>query len=385
MATGASRTRRPARRGGGRAAATPSGRRAHRAAAARSRLGPRRAERDGRCSTGRARRDRRAQRGRPDRRARGRRAARARAQARVRRRPGRCWRSTRPAPDGATVGGVVAAGDSGPLRHRYGAAARPRLGVTVALADGTRRQAGGKVIKNVAGYDLAKLFAGSFGTLGVIVEVAVRLHPLSAPDGDRRAGRATTPTRLAARGRRARPPRRSRPRRSTSPGAAARGAVLARFARRGRGRAGRGAAPSAARARPRAEVIEDDDAAVGSASARRSARPRASWCASRACPPSSPSVLRAADGCGGALVGRAALGHLLAARCPAAPEPSRRAARARCTPRAVRGARRARGRARARRPVGRRPTAGRARADAAGQGALRPAPALQPGVFVGGI
>jgi glycolate oxidase FAD binding subunit len=79
---------------------------------------------------------------------------------------------------GATIGGVVAAGDSGPLRHRYGAARDLVLGVAVALPDGTVARAGGKVIKNVAGYDLAKLFAGSFGTLGAIVEVAVRLHPM---------------------------------------------------------------------------------------------------------------------------------------------------------------------------------------------------------------
>jgi glycolate oxidase FAD binding subunit len=79
--------------------------------------------------------------------------------------------------DAATVGGVVATADSGPLRSRYGAARDLVIGVTVALADGTIAKAGGKVIKNVAGYDLAKLFAGSFGTLGVIVEVAVRLHP----------------------------------------------------------------------------------------------------------------------------------------------------------------------------------------------------------------
>jgi glycolate oxidase FAD binding subunit len=77
----------------------------------------------------------------------------------------------------ATVGGVVAAADSGPLRHRFGAARDLVLGVRVALPDGTVAHAGGKVIKNVAGYDLAKLFAGSFGTLGAIVEVAVRLHP----------------------------------------------------------------------------------------------------------------------------------------------------------------------------------------------------------------
>ncbi|MEA2410865.1 MAG: glycolate oxidase binding subunit [Thermoleophilaceae bacterium] len=83
-----------------------------------------------------------------------------------------------PDPGGATIGGVVAAGDSGPLRHRYGAARDLVLGVTVALPDGSVARAGGKVIKNVAGYDLAKLFAGSFGTLGAIVEVAVRLHPI---------------------------------------------------------------------------------------------------------------------------------------------------------------------------------------------------------------
>jgi glycolate oxidase FAD binding subunit len=79
--------------------------------------------------------------------------------------------------DAATVGGAIAAADTGPLRHRYGAPRDLVLGVTAALSDGTLAHAGGKVIKNVAGYDLAKLFSGSFGTLGVIVEVAVRLHP----------------------------------------------------------------------------------------------------------------------------------------------------------------------------------------------------------------
>jgi len=81
------------------------------------------------------------------------------------------------AQDKATVGGVIAAADSGPLRHRYGAPRDLVLGVTVALSDGTVAHAGGKVIKNVAGYDLAKLFSGSFGTLGLIAEVAMRLHP----------------------------------------------------------------------------------------------------------------------------------------------------------------------------------------------------------------
>jgi glycolate oxidase FAD binding subunit len=78
---------------------------------------------------------------------------------------------------GATIGGVLASADSGPLRHRFGAVRDLVLGVRVALPDGSVARAGGKVIKNVAGYDLAKLFAGSFGTLGAIVEVALRLHP----------------------------------------------------------------------------------------------------------------------------------------------------------------------------------------------------------------
>jgi glycolate oxidase FAD binding subunit len=79
--------------------------------------------------------------------------------------------------DRATIGGIVATGDSGPLRHRYGAARDLVIGMTVALSDGTIARSGGKVIKNVAGYDLAKLFCGSFGTLGMILAVNVRLHP----------------------------------------------------------------------------------------------------------------------------------------------------------------------------------------------------------------
>jgi glycolate oxidase FAD binding subunit len=86
-------------------------------------------------------------------------------------------------PDGegrATVGGVIATADSGPLRHRYGAARDLILGVQVALPDGTVARAGSRVIKNVAGYDLAKLMCGAFGTLGVVCEVIVRLHPQPA-------------------------------------------------------------------------------------------------------------------------------------------------------------------------------------------------------------
>jgi glycolate oxidase FAD binding subunit len=83
-----------------------------------------------------------------------------------------------PPDHGATIGGVVATNDSGPLRTRYGGVRDVVVGMRVALADGTIAKSGGKVIKNVAGYDLAKLFAGSFGTLGAILEVSVRLHPL---------------------------------------------------------------------------------------------------------------------------------------------------------------------------------------------------------------
>jgi glycolate oxidase FAD binding subunit len=79
---------------------------------------------------------------------------------------------------GPTIGGVIATGDAGPLRHRYGAPRDLVIGATVALSDGSIAQTGGKVIKNVAGYDLAKLFSGAFGTLGLILSVNVRLHPL---------------------------------------------------------------------------------------------------------------------------------------------------------------------------------------------------------------
>ena len=83
--------------------------------------------------------------------------------------------------EGATVGGVVATADSGPLRHRYGGVRDQVIGIRAVLADGSVIRSGGKVIKNVAGYDLGKLFTGSFGTLGVIVEVSLRLHPLPGP------------------------------------------------------------------------------------------------------------------------------------------------------------------------------------------------------------
>jgi glycolate oxidase FAD binding subunit len=99
--------------------------------------------------------------------------------------------------DAATVGGVIATNDSGPLRHRFGGVRDLVVGITVVLSDGTVAKSGGKVIKNVAGYDLAKLFAGSYGTLGLIARVAVRLHPSPAATATV-TGTTDDPDRLAA-------------------------------------------------------------------------------------------------------------------------------------------------------------------------------------------
>jgi glycolate oxidase FAD binding subunit len=83
-------------------------------------------------------------------------------------------------PAEATVGGVVATGTTGPRRLRYGAPRDLLIGLTVVRADGVIAHSGGKVVKNVAGYDIGKLFAGSHGTLGLITEVTFRLHPRPA-------------------------------------------------------------------------------------------------------------------------------------------------------------------------------------------------------------
>jgi glycolate oxidase FAD binding subunit len=82
-------------------------------------------------------------------------------------------------PERATVGGVVAANDSGALRLRYGGLRDLVIGMTLVLADGTIARSGGKVVKNVAGYDLPKLLCGSFGTLALITEVTFRLHSIA--------------------------------------------------------------------------------------------------------------------------------------------------------------------------------------------------------------
>jgi glycolate oxidase FAD binding subunit len=99
--------------------------------------------------------------------------------------------------DAATLGGVLATNDTGPMRHRYGGMRDLVLGITVVLSDGTVAASGGKVIKNVAGYDLAKLFTGSFGTLGVVARVAVRLHP-ALPATATVIGESDDPDRITA-------------------------------------------------------------------------------------------------------------------------------------------------------------------------------------------
>jgi glycolate oxidase FAD binding subunit len=83
-----------------------------------------------------------------------------------------------PAAATTTMGGIVAANMSGPRRLMYGSARDLLLGITVISADGTRTCAGARVVKNVTGYDLNKLYIGSLGTLAVIVELTFRLHPL---------------------------------------------------------------------------------------------------------------------------------------------------------------------------------------------------------------
>jgi glycolate oxidase FAD binding subunit len=173
----------------------------------------------------------------------------------------------------------------------------------IALSDGTLAKSGGKVIKNVAGYDIAKLFAGSFGTLGAIVEVSVRLHPV-APDSATAVGEASDADELAR-------------------GAAAiyqsplehhgidvrwrggRGAVLARFA---------GANP-----RPQAEaamrllrseglvteIVDEDDPLWDE---QRAAQRGPLVVKVSSLPTRLPRLLRAVDELGGSLAGRAALG-----------------------------------------------------------------------------
>lgn len=86
-------------------------------------------------------------------------------------------------PDRATIGGTIATADTGSLRHRYGGVRDLLLGITFVRADGKIAKAGGRVVKNVAGYDMMKLFTGSYGTLGILTEVTLRVYPLPTTEG----------------------------------------------------------------------------------------------------------------------------------------------------------------------------------------------------------
>lgn len=80
-------------------------------------------------------------------------------------------------PDRATIGGIIATANTGSLRHRYGGVRDLLLGISFVRADGKIAKAGGRVVKNVAGYDMMKLFTGSYGTLGILTEVTWRVYP----------------------------------------------------------------------------------------------------------------------------------------------------------------------------------------------------------------
>ncbi len=81
-------------------------------------------------------------------------------------------------PESATIGGIIATADAGSLRQRYGGVRDLLLGITFVRADGQIAIAGGRVVKNVAGYDLMKLFTGSYGTLSAICQATLRVYPL---------------------------------------------------------------------------------------------------------------------------------------------------------------------------------------------------------------
>jgi len=208
--------------------------------------------------------------------------------------------------DAATLGGVLATADSGPLRHRYGGVRDLVVGISVALSDGSLAKAGGRVIKNVAGYDLGKLFAGSFGTLGLAVTVSLRLHP--RPDETATAwGSSADPAALAG----AAATLAALPLEADCLDVAWRedaGQVLVRF--------------GGAAAERQAGAVVDRLRAAGLDDVQASADDEALWTAQRdgqrsaagavlkvsGRPADLPDVLAAARAAGGSVVGRAALG-----------------------------------------------------------------------------
>ena len=206
----------------------------------------------------------------------------------------------------ATLGAVVAANDSGPLRHRYGSARDLVVGITVELADGTVAKAGGKVIKNVAGYDLAKLFTGSFGSLGRIVDLSVRLHPLP-PATATAIGRGSDVRALAS----------AAARLSHQPlelqsldvrWAEGEGAVLARLGRADPVRPAAAIAEQLTADGLDAGVLEDDDGEWGAQRAWQRPREGRAIVRVSGLQTQLAEVLAAADDVGGRVTGRAGLG-----------------------------------------------------------------------------
>jgi glycolate oxidase FAD binding subunit len=107
-------------------------------------------------------------------------------------------------PQEATIGGIVATADSGSWRQRYGGVRDMLLGISFVRSDGQIAKAGGRVVKNVAGYDLMKLFTGSYGTLGILTEVTLRVYPVQEAaatvvlTGEKEAIASATKTLLAS-------------------------------------------------------------------------------------------------------------------------------------------------------------------------------------------
>jgi glycolate oxidase FAD binding subunit len=213
----------------------------------------------------------------------------------------------------ATIGGIVATGDCGPLAHRYGGPRDLVVGMTVALADGTIARSGGTVIKNVAGYDIAKLFCGSFGTLGLILSVNVRLHP-RLPTVTA-LGETDDAPRLyaAARALAAMPAELDSLDIGWSPGA---GRLLARCAGPHAPERAERVAKAIAGAGLAATAVEGDDAALWQRqrAAQRSAHDAVLRVA--AAPAQAPAVLAAVESVQGSLVARVALGHLYVTVAP---------------------------------------------------------------------
>lgn len=214
----------------------------------------------------------------------------------------------------ATIGGVLATADSGPLRHRYGAPRDLVLGMTVVLSDGAIARSGSKVIKNVAGYDLAKLFCGAFGTLGLIASVSVRLHPLP-PATATAVGVTDEPAVLAqaARGLAAAPLELERLDFTWDQGA---GMLLAQCGgAKAADRAQRAAGMMAEQGLGGTEVEnEDEDVWTDQRVRQRSAERAIVRAATR--PSRLAGVFEAATACGASAVGRASLGHCFIAVDP---------------------------------------------------------------------